>query len=62
MLLKRIITLDIEWRNNLPSYWLGKKYRKLEMVGYTNSNYTGNLKDKKSIIEYYFFLVGVIVI
>lgn len=30
------------------------------LVGYTNSNYTGNLKDQKLIMEHCFFIYKVI--
>lgn len=33
-----------------------KKYGLLEIVGYANSNYAEDRYDKKSIIEYCFFL------
>lgn len=59
--LKGTITLDIEWGNNFAGYQLGGRYGELRIVKYANSNYAGNLEDKKSIIGYYFFLGGAIV-
>lgn len=31
------------------------------IVGYANSSYAGDLKDRKSIMGYYFFLKGTII-
>lgn len=40
---------------------LDKRYKEMGMVGYVDSSYAGNLKDKKSIIGYYFIFGEVIV-
>lgn len=59
--LKGIITLSIEWGNNPAGHRLDGRYGELEMVGYANSSYAGNLENKKSITGYCFFLSGAIV-
>ena len=59
--LKGTITLGIEWGNNPAGYRSGGKYGELGVVGYADSSYAGDLEDRKSITEYYFFLSGAIV-
>lgn len=51
--------LGIVWGNDPAGHRQGK-YGLLEVVGYADSNYTGDLEDKKSIMGYYFFLRGAI--
>lgn len=52
---KGTIRLEIVWGNNFVGHQSENKYELLEVVGYTNSNYVGDLEDKKSITKYYFF-------
>lgn len=52
--MKKLITLVIVQENNLAGHWK-KKYRLLEVVGYVNKNYAGDLNNKKSIMGYCFF-------
>ena len=48
---------------DLTSHWNNKNqtYNTLEIVNYANNSYVGDINNWKSIIEYYFFLVGVII-
>ena len=54
--LKGTITLGIEWGNDLVGHRAGEKYREMGVVGYADSSYAGDIEDRKSITEYYFFL------
>ena len=56
--LKGTITLGIEWENDPASHRIGEKYGEIGVVEYADSSYTGDIKDRKSIIGYYFFLGG----
>lgn len=38
-----------------------KIYKDLEVIEYANNSYVSNLKNKKSIIKYYFFFGKVII-
>lgn len=42
-------------------YRLSKRYKKLEILGYVDNNYTSNLKNRKSTIKYYYFFSKAIV-
>ena len=53
--LKDIITLSIEWRNDLAGHKAGEKYEEMGIMGYVDSSYAGDIEDRKSIIRYYFF-------
>lgn len=59
--LEKTITLDIKWANNPAGHRSGGKYGELGMMEYADSNYTGNLEDRKSITEYCFFFGRAIV-
>lgn len=50
--LKGIIILNIKWGRDLASHWSKKEYKEFGMVGYANSNYAGDFKNRKSIIGY----------
>ena len=59
--LKGIITLGIGWRNNPANYREEEKYGEIDVVEYAVSSYACDIKDRKSITEYCFFLArGVI--
>ena len=53
--LKGIITLDIEWGNNPTSHKVGKKYRKIDLIGYADNSYISDIEDRNWITGYYFF-------
>ena len=59
--LKGTITLGIKWGNNPAGHRSREKYKKLEVIGYTDSSYAGNLEDKKLITRYCFFFGRAIV-
>ena len=59
--LKKTITLGIKWGNNPARHQLKGRYEELGIVGYADSSYASNLKDKKSITGYCFFFAGAIV-
>lgn len=52
--------LRIVWENNYAAQ-SEDKYESFGVVKYTNSNYAGDPKGKKSIIRYCFFISGAIV-
>lgn len=52
--LNKTINLKIIWRLNFTKH--REKYGLIEIMHYINNSYTGSLKDRKSIIEYCFFL------
>ncbi len=60
--LKKMITLGIKQEKDSIGYQLGGKYREFDVVRYMDSSYASDLEDRKSIVEYCFFLKGVIVI
>lgn len=53
--LKGIITLGIEQERHSASQQVRGKYGDLEVVGYIDSSYAGDLKDRKSVTRYCFF-------
>lgn len=57
--LKETIILSIINKNNSVGYWQ-KKYKLFGIVSYANSHYAEDLKDKKSIRGYFFFLKRVV--
>ena len=59
--LKGMIRLGIEWGNNPAGHRSGGRYGQLGIVGYADSSYAGDLKDRKSITGYCFFLARAIV-
>lgn len=59
--LKGTITLGIVWGNDPAGHQSEDKYGSLGVMGYTNSNYTGDLEDRKSITQYCLFIGGAIV-
>ena len=56
--LRGTITLDIQWENDPTGHRVGEKYREIGVVGYADSSYAGDIEDRKSITEYYFFPSG----
>lgn len=46
----------MEWENNLIGHKAGEKYGEIGVVRYADSCYTNNIKNKKSVTRYYFFL------
>lgn len=49
------------WENDPAGHQSEDKYGSFRVVGYADSNYAGDLEDKKSIIGYCFFIGGAIV-
>ena len=60
--LKDIIILGVEWGNHPADDKAGEKYGEMGVIGYTDGSYAGDIKDRKSITKYYFFLGGGIII
>ena len=58
---KGTITLEIVWKNDPIGHQFEDKYGSLGVVSYINSNYADDLKDRKSIIRYNFFISRAIV-
>lgn len=58
--LKGTIALGIVWGNDPADHQCEDKNGSLGVVGYADSNYAGDLEDKKSITGYCFFLAGAI--
>ena len=54
--LKGTITLGIEWKNNPTDHRAREKYGEMGVVRYADSSYASDIKDRKSITGYYFFL------
>ena len=54
--LKDTITLGIEWGNNPADHKVGDKYEEMGVMEYVDSSYARDIKNRKSITEYYFFL------
>lgn len=57
--LKTTINVGIIWRADFVEHQ--ERYGPIKIVGYTDSSYIGDSKDKKSITRYCFFLGGGIV-
>lgn len=58
--MKKIILLRLINKRDAVNYM--ELYKSHDIIRYVNSNYTGNHKDQKSIIGYYFFINRTIVI
>lgn len=50
----------MKWKNDFVGHRVEKKYGKIGIVEYTESSYTGEIKDKKLITKYCFFFVEVL--
>ena len=53
--LKGIMHLEITYKISMIDL---KSY---DLIGYADSNYAGNLEDKKSVMDHYFFINGAVV-
>lgn len=51
----------IEWGRDFAGYQVREKYGNFEVVGYAESSYAGDLKDKNLVTGYYLFFGGAIV-
>ena len=56
-----MITIGIIWGNNSTDHQK-RKYGLLRVVNYTNSSYTGDFEENKSLSGYCFFFGGAITI
>lgn len=54
-------SLGIKCEKNLAGHRSDGRFRELGVVEYTDSSYTGDIKDWKLITDHYFFLNGAIV-